>query len=160
MSFQTQSRGSTEFLNFKNTESQDSLRYTKMQREKFYLPKVCQMKWGRGGINSFQKQKRKQRRKTWVMSTKQATELLVAACILSTGNAVQHRMLLAHQSIVPLDRGMTHGSDQYKALLRLYIDMWHTHNCYNMSGLSSRSKIPVESRRVANIIQFRFIFCY
>lgn len=59
-----------------------------MKREKFYLPKVYQMKWGREGINSFQKQKRKQSRKGWVISINQATEVLIAAHILSTGNAV------------------------------------------------------------------------
>lgn len=59
MSFQIQSMESTELLNFTNTESPDSLRYTEMQREKFYLPEVCQMKQGREGINSFQKQKGK-----------------------------------------------------------------------------------------------------
>lgn len=115
---------------------------------------------GRGGINSFQKQKRKQERKAWVMSTKQATVFHAAACNLSTGNAVLHRMLLAYWSIVPLDQHMTHRRNQQKALLWLSIHVCHTHSCYDMSGLPTLWKILVESEGVANMIQFRFIFHY
>lgn len=95
----------------------------------------------RGGINSFQKQKRKQRRKPWVMSTKQATVLHVAACNLSTGNAVLQRMLLAC-CVVPLDQHLIQRRNQQKALLWLY---WY--NCYNMSDLSTLWKIPVRIPR-------------
>lgn len=106
---------------------------------------------GSGGINSFQKQKRKQRRKAWVMSTKQAAPLHVAACNVSTGNAVLHRMLLACWSAVPWDRHTIPRRNQQKALLWLYIDVCPTRNCYSMSDLSTVGKKTVESQGFANI---------